>query len=153
MCRVVQTDASNAEMLKPWNIQVVEVTALDLVLCTTSNLLIIWFLFSFFFFLLRIIALQCCVGLSHTIRGISHNYTFLLSLLSLPLLSHPTPLGHHREPGCAPCVLWQLPSNSVLHMIVYICHWYFLNSTLPSLFCTIPTSLFSVSASLFLPYK
>ena len=85
-CHVVQTDASSAEMLKPWNIQVVEVPALDLVLCTTSSLLIIWFLFSSFFFLLRIIALQCCVGLRHTIRGVSHNYTFLLPL---PLPSHP----------------------------------------------------------------
>lgn len=52
MCHVVQTDASSAEMLKLWNVQVVEVTALDLVLCTTSSLLIIWFL-SFFFFLIE----------------------------------------------------------------------------------------------------
>ena len=50
MCHVVQTGASSAEMLKPWIVQVVEVPALDLVLCTTSSLLIIWFLFSSFFF-------------------------------------------------------------------------------------------------------
>lgn len=52
-CRIVQTDAFSAEMLKPWNIQVFEVTALDLVLCTSSKLLITWFLTGLFFFFLQ----------------------------------------------------------------------------------------------------
>ena len=51
---------------------------------------------------------------------ISHNYTDIASLLSLPPLCHPTPLGHHRGSGWAPCVIQQLPPG-YLYMIVYIC--------------------------------
>ena len=40
----------------------------------------------------RIIALQCCVGFFHTIMWISYKYTYISSLLSLPLPppSHPS---------------------------------------------------------------
>ena len=42
-----------------------------------------------------IITLQCCVGFC-CIAQISHKYTYIPSLLSLPSTTHPTPLGHHR---------------------------------------------------------
>ena len=43
------------------------------------------------FFNLRKIALQCCDGFCHTTTQISHNYTYITSLLSLLLLP-PLPL-------------------------------------------------------------
>ena len=51
------------------------------------------FFFSFnLFFNWGKIALQCCVGFCHTTADISHNYTYILSLLSHPPLhaSHPS---------------------------------------------------------------
>ena len=51
------------------------------------------------------IALQCCVCFCPTIIQISHNYTYINSFLSLPILPHPTPLGHHRMPSWDPCVI------------------------------------------------
>ena len=42
---------------------------------------------------------------------------YVVSLLSLPSALHPTPLGHHRAPGWAPCSF----PLTILHMIVYIC--------------------------------
>ena len=54
----------------------------------------------------------------------------------LPEPPLPPPLGCHRAPGWAPCAIWQLPTSlSVLHMIVYICQCYFLNSPLLPLLC------------------
>ena len=65
-----------------------------------------WPLFCGTSFLLnwRKIALQCCVGFCHMTVQISHNYTYIPSLLSLPPVPHPTPLGHHRVPGWAPAL-------------------------------------------------
>ena len=45
------------------------------------------------------------VGFCCTTMQMSHNYTYIPSLLKLPLLSHPTPLGHHRVTGLAPCII------------------------------------------------
>ena len=55
------------------------------------------------FFNWRKIALQCCVGLWYNSvnRPWLHMHPLLLNLPPLP---HPTPLGHHRAPGWAPCV-------------------------------------------------
>ena len=39
----------------------------------------------------RMIALQWCVGVCHTSTWISHRYTYVPSLLSLPSISHPLP--------------------------------------------------------------
>ena len=50
------------------------------------------------------IALQHCVGFCLTTMQISHNYTYIIFLWSLPPRS-PTHQGHHRAPGWAPCVM------------------------------------------------
>ena len=59
----------------------------------------------------RIIALQYD-GFCHTIMQMSHNYIYICmckcthtypTLLSFLHPSHPTPLGHHKIPGWAPC--------------------------------------------------
>ena len=68
-----------------------------------------------FFFNWRKIALQCCVGFCHMTVQISHNYTYIPSLLSLPPLPHPTPLGHHRVPGWAPCIILQLLTSDLFY--------------------------------------
>ena len=50
------------------------------------------------------IALQHCIGFHLTTMQISHNYTYIIFLWSLPPHS-PTHRGHHRAPGWAPCVM------------------------------------------------
>ena len=72
----------------------------------------------FFFFFLRIIAFQYCVGFCHTSTRISHRYTYVPSLVDAPPIAHPTPplwvaTGHQVDlPGshsklalaiCLPC--------------------------------------------------
>ena len=59
----------------------------------------------------KIITLQCCVGFCHMTMWISQKYTYvpsLLNLLSTPP-SHPIPLGCHRAPAWAPCIIQLLP--------------------------------------------
>ena len=48
-----------------------------------------FFFLSVYFFNWRKVALQCCVGFCHTTMQISHNYTYIHSLLSLPPLFNP----------------------------------------------------------------
>ena len=60
-------------------------------------------------------ALQCCVGFCPTTIQISHNYTYITSFLSLPILPHPTPLGHHRVPSWDPCVIQQLLTSCIFY--------------------------------------
>ena len=50
----------------------------------------------------------------------SHNYTRIPFLLSLPPLPHPTHLGHHRAPGWAPRVMQQLLTSSLFYTRVCI---------------------------------
>ena len=58
-----------------------------------------------FIFNWRIITLQHCVGFCHTLTQISHRYTYVPYLLSLPPTSHPIP----------PSRLSQSPRLSFLH--------------------------------------
>ena len=45
----------------------------------------------------------------------------LPSFLSLPTIPHSTPLGCHRVPGWAPCVIQQLPTSNLFDtMVMYI---------------------------------
>ena len=71
-------------------------------------------------------ALQCCVGFCSATTQISHHHTYILSLLSFPLLfqSHPS-----RSKQCYTETFLQLP---VLHMRVYRrwCHFLHLSHSL-----------------------
>ena len=50
-----------------------------------------------------------------------------------PPSPHPAPLGHHRAPALAPCVMWQLPTRHLFYTIVCVCLCYFLNFSCPLL--------------------
>ena len=62
-----------------------------------------------------ITALQCCVSSCCT-TWVSHRYTYIPSILSLPPThSHPTHPGHCRAPSWAPCDIHWLPSSHLSH--------------------------------------
>ena len=77
-----------------------------------------------FFLNWRIIALQRCVNFCSTPVWISYKYTWIPSFLTSIPPPYPVPLGHHR----APCAIKQLPTLSVLHVVVCICQLYSLFS-------------------------
>ena len=56
-----------------------------------------FFCYLILFFNWRKISLQCWVGFCCTTTWISHNYTYIPSLLSLPPLPHPTPLDNTEQ--------------------------------------------------------
>ena len=60
---------------------------------------------------------------------------------SLP--PHPIPLGHHRAPGWAPCVIQQLPTSYLFFTVVNICQCYSLGSSNP-LFPLLPPQVHSL---------
>ena len=64
-------------------------------------------LFIYLSFNWRKIALQGCVGFCHTTQC-SHNYMCITSVLASLSSLHPTPPGHHKVPGWAPCFIQQL---------------------------------------------
>jgi len=87
------------------------------------------------FFSCRKIALQC-ICFCCTTPWISHNYTYIPSLLSLsPLPPHPTPLGYYRALTRLGSLCYIATSHwlSILRMIVYKCQCYFLCSSHPLL--------------------
>ena len=69
----------------------------------------------------RIIALECCGGLCHTLMLISHHFihththTHLSSWVSLSFSPNSTPLDCHRAPGWAPCVIQKLPISYLFY--------------------------------------
>ena len=86
----------------------------------------------------RIIALQCCVGFWRVSTWFNHRYIgirmFPPSWSSVP--SYPTPLGCHRAQGWASCVVYQIPTVCLFHMVLYMFQCYSVNlpySLLPSL--------------------
>ena len=79
----------------------------------------------------RIVALQYCAGFCHTT---THLVIIIHpSTLSFPPFPQPTPLGHHRARGWAPCVIKQLPVSSVLYTRRYMYVSATLNSPHPLL--------------------
>ena len=64
---------------------------------------------------------------------------YIPSILRLPLLPHLTPLGHHRTPGWAPCVIQQLPTIYFTRDSVYMS----IRFVPPSPSPTLPTNRFS----------
>ena len=52
-----------------------------------------------------------CVRFCYTTKWISYMYTYILSLLNLPLKPHHTQSRYHREPSWAPCDIQQVPTS------------------------------------------
>jgi len=109
-----------------------------------------WREISLIFFNWRIIALQCCVGFSHTSAWISHGYTYVPSLLKFPPTSHPTPpLWVVTEPQV------ELPASYSKFPLAF-CFTYgnvyvsvlLSQFTPPSAPAPVPASLFSVFVSI-----
>ena len=93
-------------------------------------------------------------GTVHEVTQLS-NYAHIPSLLIFPAPSHPTSRGHHRALGWASCVCYAAASSldiyftqESVHMLM-ILSWFLLASLSPTGF----TSLFSMTASPFLPSK
>ena len=97
----------------------------------------------------RVVALQC------TMKWISYMYTyipFLLALCPTTNLLHPTSVGHHRAQSWVPRGIQRLPTSYLTHGCVYmsiLLSQFILHALSPA----VSTSLFSVSASLFLLCK
>ena len=110
---------------------------------------------SFFFFFQRKIALQCCVAFCHTVMRVSHNYTYLPSLLSFASLPECLPPGHHRAQQRAGLPVLYSSFSPVIHFT----HDSVCMSMLLSLFIslspclTVSTNPCSTSVFPFLPCK
>ena len=106
-----------------------------------------------FFFNWSVVAIQCHVGFCYTKKWIFYMYTYVRSLLGMPLIPHPTPLGHHKALSWAPYAYSMLSlavcfTHSIVHMPIPISQ---LNPTHST--TTIFTCLFPTSVSLFLPCR
>ena len=89
---------------------------------------------SFFFFNWRKFALKCCDSFCCTTMQISHDYTYITSLLGLPPLTpaHSSRLSQSAWLGSL-CYTATSHQVSILHMMVYIYQNDFLHSSRPLL--------------------
>ena len=97
--------------------------------------------------------LQYCVGFCHTtIQSAIIIHTSLPSQASL-LSPNPTPLGHHRASGWAPCVIQQLLTSYIFYtrQCIYVDATFSIRTTLSFPHCV--HKAVSTSASPFLPCK
>ena len=119
--------------------------------------LIIWKLdFLKFIFHWRIIALRHCVCFCHTTTWIRHKYVYIYIyplLLEPPshFILHPTPLDCHSAPCQAPFVIQQLSTSYLFYICTVYVSILFSQFVSPSSSHIVSTSLFSISAVLFLP--
>ena len=74
-------------------------------------------MYNLFIFNWRIFPLHCCAGFHYTSTWISHRHTYVPSILNL----HPTPLGCHREPGWAPCIIQRIPTGYLFYILWCVC--------------------------------
>ena len=109
----------------------------------------------FLFFFKRKIALQCCVGFCHTVMRVSHNYTYIPSLLSFPSLPHSPPPGHHRAQQRAGLPVLYSSFSPAIHFTHNSVYMLMLLSPFISLSAslTVATSPCSTSVFPFLPCK
>ena len=80
------------------------------------------------------ISLQCCVSFCCPIMKVYiyiyiYIYIYLLALEFPFHLPHPSPLGHHRAPSWAPCVIQKLSTSCLTHGKICVCI-YIYNATL-----------------------
>ena len=75
-----------------------------------------------FIFNWRIIVVQCCIGFCHTSTWISHRCAYVLSLLSLPPISHPIPPRRFSENTEfeVSWVITQIPTGYITYGNVYV---------------------------------
>ena len=93
-----------------------------------------WIYLVYFICSWRIIAPQWCAGFHYRTMWISHKYTHIPSLLSLPPTPpHLTPLGSHRASGWPHCFI-QLPTSYLFlfKIIIPDIYWLFSASILIS---------------------
>ena len=79
----------------------------------------------------KIIPLECCVGFSLQHHGsvitlcvcvcVCNESKLYMYLLHLDPPPNPTPPGHHRMPGWAPCVIYQLPRSYLFYTRQCVC--------------------------------
>ena len=104
----------------------------------TISLLLLFFIYLFCYW--SIIALQYCISFYCTTKWISYMYTYILPLLNLP----PTPTYHpSRSSQSTELLLYTAAPHqlAILHMVVYICQCYSLNSSHSPLFPLCPQVL------------
>ena len=70
-------------------------------------------MYNLFIFNWRIFPLHCCVGFYYISTWISHRCTYVPSLLNLQC----TPLGCHRKPGWAPCIIQRIPTGYLFYIL------------------------------------
>ena len=123
--------------------------------CQDNVVVCEYFFFFKFVFNWKIFALQRCAGFCHMSTWISHRYTYVPSLLNLPLTSHPIPPLYFVTEHPA-----ELPASySKLLLAIYFTHGSVHVSMLLSQFVSstpflaVSISLLSMSASPLLPYR
>ena len=107
----------------------------------------------FFIFNLDIVALQCFISLCCPMKWISDMFRYIPTLLDLPLSCPTIPtLWVIRAPSWAPCAIRQLLTSCFTCGSVYMS--ILLSQFIPSSpFPIVSIRLFSISATLFLPWN
>ena len=122
-----------------------------LLISAVQQIIQLYILFFFKIFNWKRVTLPCCTGFCHTASCTSHKYTHVPSLLNPPTPNPVSPFQvvrvHPVQPLRYPATSHQWP---ILHMVKCVFHSALsVSSASPS--PTVPTSLFSMSVSLFCP--